>query len=157
MIEFTTKNSKTHLWITVGFWTQKKMWNMLPSSLINASTVLFSFSFEQFLIFNNAPFIQTNWITFIKKIANMILSQSFKIRGYIFVLRTVYISFFPYTCDIFVRTHVGSCNTRYWEHTAQYFYREGHAYIVKNLMVCLTGPNTKFLWFWDGQNWNFPK
>ena len=29
--------------------------------------------------------------------------------------------------------------------SAQCFYREGHAYIVKNPMVCLMGPTTKFL------------
>ena len=28
---------------------------------------------------------------------------------------------------------------------AQCFYREGHAYIVENPMVCLIGPATKFL------------
>ena len=28
---------------------------------------------------------------------------------------------------------------------AQCSYREGHAYIVKNPMVCLKGPTTKFL------------
>ena len=37
----------------------------------------------------------------------------------------------------------------FW-YSAQCFYREGHAYIVKNPMVCLMGPTTKFLWFWDG-------
>ena len=30
---------------------------------------------------------------------------------------------------------------------AQCSYREGHAYIVKNPIVCLIGPTTKFLWF----------
>ena len=30
--------------------------------------------------------------------------------------------------------------------SAQCFYREGHAYIVKNPMVCLMGLRTKFFW-----------
>ena len=32
------------------------------------------------------------------------------------------------------------CNT-------QCFYREGHAYMIKNHMVCLLSPTTKFSWF----------
>ena len=38
------------------------------------------------------------------------------------------------------RTAESRCAVR----SAQCFYREGHTYIVKNPMVCLFGPTTKF-------------
>ena len=41
-------------------------------------------------------------------------------------------------------------------YNAQCIYKKGHAYMVKNPMVHLLGPTTKCLWFWQGQNWNFP-
>ena len=46
---------------------------------------------------------------------------------------------------------IGITNTLFsWNHfditpIAQCFYREGHAYILKNPMVGLMGPTTKFL------------
>ena len=47
------------------------------------------------------------------------------------VLQLVYIGTFVYTV-------CSECSN------AQCFYREGHAYMVKNPMVCLSGPTTKF-------------
>ena len=67
----------------------------LPSSLIYSLLVLFSslLLFEQFFNLDIAPFSHTNRITIVKEILNIILSQSFKTRGYIAVSLTAFYIF----------------------------------------------------------------